>query len=100
MIRVSEMIWHLTRAFSVREVLNFGRHMDYPPQRLCQDPVKTGPNQGHCISMDEVHILLDEYYLARGWDENGVPTRETLERVGLADVAAELEAVRAHGFSR
>ena len=90
LLGVSEMIWHLTRAFSVREVEGFGRHMDFPPPRLCQDPVTTGPNQGHFISMDEVHILLDEYYQARGWDQNGIPSPVTLERVGLADVAAAL----------
>lgn len=92
LISVSEMVWHLTRAFSVREVEGFGRHMDFPPPRLCQDPVQTGPNEGHFISMDEVQILLDEYYQARGWNENGIPTRETLERVGLEDVAEVIQA--------
>jgi aldehyde:ferredoxin oxidoreductase len=29
--------------------------------------------------------MLDEYYAARGWDEDGIPTRETLERLGLGD---------------
>ncbi|MCF8038794.1 MAG: aldehyde ferredoxin oxidoreductase family protein [Desulfohalobiaceae bacterium] len=85
-LEVSERIWHLTRAFSVREIEGFGRHMDYPPPRLCHDPVQSGPNQGHCISEREIDILLDEYYQARGWDENGLPTRETLDRVGLSDV--------------
>jgi aldehyde:ferredoxin oxidoreductase len=64
--------------------------MDFPPPRLCQDPVRTGPNEGHFISMDEVHILLDEYYQARGWDDNGIPTPETLKRVGLGDVVDAL----------
>jgi aldehyde:ferredoxin oxidoreductase len=28
--------------------------------------------------------MLDEYYEARGWDkETGLPTRETLERLGI-----------------
>jgi aldehyde:ferredoxin oxidoreductase len=98
MLGVSEMIWHLTRAFSVREVPGFGRHMDFPPPRLCQDPVRTGPNEGHFLSMDEVHILLDEYYRARGWNASGIPERQTLERVGLADVAASLEALQGRVF--
>jgi aldehyde:ferredoxin oxidoreductase len=100
LLQVSEMIWHLTRAYSVREIPAFGRHMDFPPPRLCQDPVATGPNQGHCISMDEVQILLDEYYQARGWDDRGIPTRETLQQAGLADVADSLEAVKGSGFLR
>ncbi|HPC56201.1 MAG TPA: aldehyde ferredoxin oxidoreductase C-terminal domain-containing protein [Methanolinea sp.] len=28
--------------------------------------------------------LLDEYYELRGWDKNGVPTRQKLEELGLA----------------
>ncbi len=90
-LEVSERIWNLTRAFSVREIKGFGRHMDYPPPRMYQDPIQSGPNQGHCMSEEEVNILLDEYYQARGWDENGIPTKETLERLGLADVAAGMD---------
>jgi aldehyde:ferredoxin oxidoreductase len=37
--------------------------------------------------MEDIEFLLDAYYKARGWDENGIPTRETLEMVGLKDVA-------------
>lgn len=89
-LEVSERIWHLTRSFSVREIEGFGRHMDFPPPRLMNDPVQSGPNEGHCITKEEVNILLDEYYQARGWDENGIPTRQTLDRVGLFDVGADL----------
>jgi len=27
--------------------------------------------------------MRPEYYKARGWDEKGVPTKETLKRLGL-----------------
>ncbi len=27
--------------------------------------------------------MLDEYYALYGWDNEGVPTQETLERLGL-----------------
>lgn len=88
LLEISERIWHLTRAFSAREIPGFGRHLDHPPKRLSDDPIQTGPNEGHCIPMEDIEYLLDTYYQARGWDENGIPTRATLERVGLADVAA------------
>ena len=90
LLAVSERIWHLTRAFSAREIEGFGRSWDYPPRRLCEDPVQSGPNKGHCIPMKEIEFLLSSYYRARGWNENGIPTKETLARVGLADVAADL----------
>ncbi len=28
-------------------------------------------------------LMLDEYYRARGWDKQGIPTRETLSKLGL-----------------
>ncbi|MDT3700161.1 MAG: aldehyde ferredoxin oxidoreductase C-terminal domain-containing protein [Thermincola sp.] len=36
--------------------------------------------------------MKSEYYTIRGWDvKTGVPTRETLEKYGMASVAADLE---------
>ena len=35
--------------------------------------------------------LLDAYYAFKGWNEDGVPTRETLETLDLAYVADDLE---------
>jgi len=90
LLAVSERIWHLTRSINVREIEGFGRRADYPPARLTADPIRSGPNEGHLIPMEDIEFLLDAYYRARGWDENGVPTRETLERVDLADVAEAL----------
>ena len=38
--------------------------------------------------------MLREYYQYRRWDyETGLPYRETLEELGLKDVADELEAM-------
>jgi aldehyde:ferredoxin oxidoreductase len=31
-----------------------------------------------------IEEMLDAYYAARGWDTNGIPTRETLEKFNLA----------------
>jgi aldehyde:ferredoxin oxidoreductase len=35
--------------------------------------------------------LLDEYYKYRGWNNNGIPTKETLEELGLDYVFQDLE---------
>jgi aldehyde:ferredoxin oxidoreductase len=100
LLQISERIWHLTRAFSVREIADFGRRYDYPPPRFYTEPVPSGPNEGHFIPEGELEVLLNEYYGARGWDENGIPTKETLKRVGLEDVVADMEKNRAaHGKS-
>jgi aldehyde:ferredoxin oxidoreductase len=83
LLAVSERVWTLTRMISAREIKNFGRKLDYPPPRFYEEPTPSGPNKGHFISLEELDTLLDAYYDARGWDQNGIPTQETLERVGL-----------------
>ncbi len=90
LLQASQRVWHLTRAISLRELGGIEREWDYPPARFMTEPVPSGPNQGHLITKAEVDQLLDEYYAARGWDQRGRPTRETLEAHGLADVAEEL----------
>lgn len=83
LIDISEKVWHLTRMISAREIDNFGRKFDYPPARFYEEPVPSGPTKGCFIAIEDIEMLLDEYYKARGWDTNGIPTNETLERVGL-----------------
>lgn len=83
MLHISERVWHLTRVIFAREVKDFGRHMDYPPARFMNEPVPDGPNEGHCIPKDEVEHLLDDYYAARGWDSNGIPTDAKLTEMEL-----------------
>ncbi len=96
MLAVSEKVWHLTRSFSAREIKGFGRLWDYPPERFMSEPIPDGPNQGHCISRAEIDILLDEYYAMRGWDANGIPLVETLNNVGLFDVADSMPGWACH----
>ncbi len=91
LLKISERIWHLTRAFSVREINDFGRHLDFPPARLYEEPVASGPNEGHFIAKEDINQLLTWYYSARGWSENGIPTRETLIKADLSEVAEDLE---------
>ena len=91
LLKISERIWHLTRAFSAREINDFIRHLDFPPARLYEEPIADGPNQGHVIAKEDINKLLTWYYTARGWNENGIPTKETLVRVGLAEVAEDFE---------
>ena len=91
LLKISERIWQLTRAFSVREINGFGRHFDFPPARFYEEPVADGPNQGHVLTKEEINDLLTWYYTARGWNENGIPTKEALLHAGLPEVVEDLE---------
>ncbi len=41
---------------------------------------------------EDYERTLSQYFELRGWDENGIPKRETLEHYGLTDIADELAA--------
>ncbi|HBL16035.1 MAG: hypothetical protein A2X36_07825 [Elusimicrobia bacterium GWA2_69_24] len=87
-----DRIYALLKAFWARENPQTTRVDDYPP-RVYFDPAnaeKEGPTAGKVLEVDKYDALLSHYYDIRGWDERGVPTRKTMEKVGLAEEAAEL----------
>lgn len=47
-------------------------------------------------SKEEYERTLSQYFVLRGWDEAGIPTRETLEHYGLKDITDELDARNVH----
>jgi len=46
-------------------------------------PHTSGPAKGVVVRL---HEMLPVYYKTRGWDEQGVPTREKLLELGLTSV--------------
>jgi len=83
LLKLSEKIWHLNRMYNYREIPDFGRKYDYPPARFTREPIPNGPNKGHLVTMEAINEMLDVYYEARGWDQNGIPTKKTLEKHNL-----------------
>ena len=51
-------------------------------------PAMVGPRAGKTPTPHDT--ILDDYYELRGWDRNGIPTRERLEALGLGRFAAFL----------
>ncbi|MBL7119689.1 MAG: aldehyde ferredoxin oxidoreductase family protein [Dehalococcoidia bacterium] len=83
MMEAGERIYTLERMFNNRE--GAGRKDDTLPERYFEEPTPLGiPSfQGKTIDREKFEQQLDEYYQAHGWDSNGVPTPETLEKLGL-----------------
>ena len=75
---LGERIWNMERLFN--NAAGFTAKDDDLPPRLKTEPAKTGPAKGLVNGIDK---MRPEYYKARGWDEGGVPTKETLARLGL-----------------
>jgi aldehyde:ferredoxin oxidoreductase len=76
---LGERIWNMEKQFNL--AAGFTRKDDDLPKRLKTEPAKTGPAKGLVNGIDK---MLPEYYQLRGWTAEGVPTKETLARLGLA----------------
>ena len=88
---ISDRILNLMRAFWVREYGDkWSRNLDVPPMRWFKEPLTEGALKGSVLDLEKYNGMLDAYYQKRGWNKNGVPTKETLERLGLADAAQQL----------
>ena len=76
-------------AFNLRHGI---RNVDIavPDRVLGRPALEAGPTAGNTV---ELEAQVQDYLDAMGWDRvTGVPRRETLEGLGLADVAADLYA--------
>ena len=86
----SERVWNLNRAHFLERNGGPGRKHDAPPKRLLSEPVPSGPARGKKINPEDFDFMLSDYYLNRGWDENGNPTQQILETLGLDGVSKNL----------
>lgn len=80
----AERVITLERMYNAR--LGFSRKDDTLPKRILSEPVPSGPSAGETVDLER---MLDEYYGLMGWSlDDGLPTRERLEKLGLADLTA------------
>ncbi|UCE11601.1 MAG: aldehyde ferredoxin oxidoreductase family protein [Candidatus Thorarchaeota archaeon] len=78
LLAIGERIWNLERMFNLREGID-GSEDKLPPR--FNTPLPEGGTRNRVVLIDE---MLPEYYRLRGWDAEGRPTKERLERLGLA----------------
>jgi aldehyde:ferredoxin oxidoreductase len=78
-----ERIWNLSKLFNIKEGMS--RKDDYLPEKFAVEGIKSGPLKGKVISREKQDFMLDKYYELRGWTKKGVPTPETLKRLGIEE---------------
>jgi aldehyde:ferredoxin oxidoreductase len=89
LLAVGERRLNMMRTFNSREGIN--RNQDVLPEKLFQKGLKGGPSDGWKVDRAEWEVARDEYYRQSGWDVKlGIPTRGTLERLGLGWVADKI----------
>lgn len=80
---LGERVYTLERLYIVREGIT--RKDDTLPDHYFDVPVPDGPSKGHYIDRNEFQKMLDEYYELHGWDNNGIPKKETISKLGLEE---------------
>ncbi|KDR96462.1 aldehyde:ferredoxin oxidoreductase [Peptoclostridium litorale DSM 5388] len=85
LLLAGDRIWTLEKIFNLMAGIDSSQ--DTLPKRLLEEPIADGPSKGHVHKLSE---LLPKYYEARGWSEKGIPTDETLEKLGLEEYAARI----------
>jgi len=84
---VGERICNIERMFNVREGVS--RTDDTLPYKVMWEEIPRGPLTGQRTAPEKLEELLDHYYQLRGWNNNGIPTRKTLEQLGLKQYLTE-----------
>ena len=77
---IGERRINMMRMFNV--ILGFDRKDDCLPSKAFIK-IDDGPGKGACVVEEEFEAALDAYYAYAGWSKNGIPTDETLNRLGL-----------------
>jgi aldehyde:ferredoxin oxidoreductase len=85
---VGERVVTLKKAFNIREGWTMAD--DWLPPRVLEDPIPSGPGKGVYVTPDELRLLIDDYYQARGWTPEGLIPKSKLIALGLEDIAKEI----------
>ncbi|HSD49831.1 MAG TPA: aldehyde ferredoxin oxidoreductase family protein, partial [Candidatus Methylomirabilis sp.] len=85
LLTIGERASNLKRMYNVR--LGQSRREDVLPRRILEEPLAAG---GAGNYLPPLEAMLEEYYATRGWDANGIPTPETLRRLGLVWTITDL----------
>lgn len=76
-LMTGERIWNITRLFNTREGMT--TFNDVLPARFYQEEAPEGDSKGKKIDLEDFEKTKSEYYKLRGWDQEGIPTKEKLK---------------------
>jgi aldehyde:ferredoxin oxidoreductase len=67
---------------------------DNPPRFY--EPLPSGPFKGKTTDKERFTIRMEAYFDTLGWDERGIPKKETLKKLGLSDCEPSMKKLREH----
>ncbi|MCH8088150.1 MAG: aldehyde ferredoxin oxidoreductase, partial [Chloroflexi bacterium] len=78
LLKIGERIHNLERVWNLKAGITGAD--DTLPKRLLKTAIAAGPAEGRVSRLD---VMLPEYYEARGWSSDGVPSAEKLAELGI-----------------
>jgi aldehyde:ferredoxin oxidoreductase len=80
--RTGERVNTMKKLFNLRQ--GWQPQDDWLPPRLLEEPLTTGIGRGTYLTAPELHDMIQGYYKARGWNEQGFVPQEKLQELGLS----------------
>jgi aldehyde:ferredoxin oxidoreductase len=77
-LKAGERIYNIEKQFNLEAGIL--PEEDTLPERFLNVPMPAGPTEGQVHRLSE---LLPEYYDLRGWDKDGIPSKDKLKDLGL-----------------
>ena len=75
---IGERLVNMEKLFNLRHGSDY--HTDTLPDFFINQPVAEGPAKGLCVNLEP---MVQDFYRRMGWDVNGIPTSDTLQKLGL-----------------
>ncbi|MFH0813091.1 MAG: aldehyde ferredoxin oxidoreductase family protein [Pseudomonadota bacterium] len=90
LFNAADRVYNLERAFDIRE--GFGSKDDTLPERIQKEPLlEAEAATGQTVS--KLQDMIQEYYQAREWNAEGIPSPEKLRKLGLESAARDIENI-------
>lgn len=94
LMKTGERIHNVEKMFNVYQA-GFTRNDDYPPKRLMEEPIQSGPLKGELLRREDWDNMLDDYYSLHAWDPStSWPTKEKLYELDLHECIERLEQAK------
>jgi aldehyde:ferredoxin oxidoreductase len=95
--RAGERVHTLKKLFNIRQ--GWRPEDDWLPPRLLTETLPTGVARGVGLTAEELGEMIQAYYRARGWDENGFVPAGKIKELGLPTNAVQGSMFKVQGQS-
>ncbi len=82
LVRIGERICNLKHVFNIK--CGWKKEDVQLPQKI-RKPIPEGVSKGGFISEKEEKKMLQDYFMARGWDKKGIPTEKKLKELEIEE---------------